>query len=142
MHKKGQSGGFSGRFLEALLKIGSALMKNVLRPLTKRVLVPLGLTAPASAKDAAIRKKVFGFGNATLIILNEKMNDFMKILKLLEESGLLIKGVSQTVKKEAKEQKRGFLGMLLGDLVTSLLGDLLNGTIRADEGTVRAGKDF
>ena len=67
-----------------------------------------------------------------------------KIVKSLEESGLLIKGVSETIKNEAKEEKGGFLGMLLGTLGASLLGNLLTvkGTIRADEGTVTAGQDF
>ena len=73
----------------------------------------------------------------TLIIFNEKVNDIMKIAKSLEESGLLIKGVSQIIKNEAKEQKRGFLGMLLGTLVADFLGNLLAG-----KGTIRAGQDF
>ena len=72
------------------------------------------------------------------------MNDVIKIIKSPEESGLLIKGVSETIKNEAKEQKGGFLGMLLGTLGASLLGNLLTGkgTIKAGEGTVRAGQDF
>ena len=72
------------------------------------------------------------------------MNDVMKIVKSLEESGLLIKGISETIKNVAKEQKGGFLGMLLGTLGSSLLGNMLTGkgTIRAGEGTVRAGQDF
>ena len=83
-------------------------------------------------------------GFTTLIICNEEMNDIMKIVKSLEESGLLIKGVSETIKNEAKEQKGGFLGMLLGTLGASLLANLLTvtGTIRAGEGTIRAGKNF
>ena len=72
-----------------------------------------------------------------------KMNDIMKIIKSFEESGLLIKGVSETIKNEAKEQKGGFLGMLLDILGASILGNLLTsqgrGTIR---GTIRAGQDF
>ena len=87
------------------------LIGNVLKPLAKSVLTPLGLTAAASATDAAIHKKMFGPGFTTLIISNEEMNDNMKIVKSLEESGLLIKGVSETIKNEAKEQKGGFLGM-------------------------------
>ena len=83
------------------------LIGNVIKPLAKSVLIPLGLTA-ASATDAAIHKKMFGCGTTTLIISNEKMNDIMKIIKFLEESGLLIKGVSQTIKNEVKEQKGGF----------------------------------
>ena len=68
----------------------------------------------------------------------------MKIIRSLEESGLLIKVVSKTIKNEAKEQKEGFLGMLLGTLGASLLGNLLagKGTIRAGESTIRAGQDF
>ena len=80
----------------------------------------------------------------TLIISNKEMNDIMKIVKSLKESGLLIKDVSETIKSEAKEQKGGFLGMLLGTLGASLLGNLLTGkgTNRAGEGTIRAGQDF
>ena len=68
----------------------------------------------------------------------------MKIVKSLEESGLLIKTVSETIKNEAKEQKQGFLRMLLGTLGASLLGNLVTGkgAIRAGEGTIRVGQDF
>ena len=115
-------------------------MKNVLKELAKSVLIPLTLTA---ATDAAIHKKMFRAG-LTAIISNEEMNDIMKIVKSLEESGLLIKGVSKTIKNEAREQKGEFLGMLLCFLGTSLLGNLLIGkeTIRTDEGTIRAGQDI
>ena len=68
-------------------------MKNVLKPLAKSVLIPWGLTAAASATDAALHKKMFESGAATLIISNEEMNNIMKIVNSLEESGLLIKGV-------------------------------------------------
>ena len=81
----------------------------------------------AWAIDAAIHKKMFGSGVLTVMISNEEMNDFMKKVKYLEESGLLIKGISQTIKNGAKEQKGGFLGMLLGTLDASLLGNLLTG---------------
>ena len=127
MHKIGQSGGFLGRLLRPLLKTGLPLMKNVLKPLAKSVLIPLGLTAAASVTDAAIHKKMFGSGNTTLIVSNERMNDIMKIIKSLEQSGLLIKSISETIKNETKERKRGFLGMLLGNLGASLLGNLLTG---------------
>ena len=63
----------------------------------------------------------------TLIISNEGMNDIMKIIKSLEESGLFIKGVSETIKNEAKEQKGGFFSMLLGTLGATLFGNLLTG---------------
>ena len=93
-------------------------MKNVLEPLAKSVLIPSGLTAAAaaaSATDAAIQKKIFG-SETILIISNEETNDIMKIVKSLEEFRILIKGISETIKNEAKEQKRGFLAMLLGTL--------------------------
>ena len=81
---------------------------------------------------------------ATLIISNEEMSDIMKIVKSPEVSGSLVKVVSKIIKNETKEQIGGFLSMLLGTLGTSLLGNLLTGksTIRADEGTIRAGQDF
>ena len=102
LHKIGQSGGFLGRLLGPLLKTGLPLMKNVLKPLDKTVSVLLGLTAPVLATDAAVHKKMFGSGNTTLTISNEEMNDVMKIVKFLEESGLLIKDISETIKNEAK----------------------------------------
>ena len=73
-------------------------MKIVLKALAKSVLTLLQLTAVASATDAAIHKKFFGPGTTILIISNEEMNDIMIIVKSLEESGLLIKGVSETIK--------------------------------------------
>ena len=100
-------------------------------------LIPLGLTAVASAADADGHKKMFGSGTTILLISNEKINNIMRIVKSLEESGLLIKGLSETIKNEAKEQKIGFLGMLLGTLVGSLLGNLLSG-----KGTIRGGQNF
>ena len=129
LYKIGQSGGFLGRLLGPLLKTGLPLIGNVLKPLAKSVLIPLGLTAAASATDAAIHKKMFGSGNTTLIISNEEMNDIMKIVKSLEESGLFIKAVSETIKNETKEKKGGFLRILFG-------------TIRTGEGTFRPGQDI
>ena len=117
-------------------------MKNVLQPLAKNVLIPLGLTAAASAADAGIHEKILGSGhNTTLIISNDEMKDILKIIKPLEDSGLLLEGVSETIKNEAKEQKGGFLSMLLGTLGASLSGNMLpgKGVIRAEEGTVRVG---
>ena len=127
--------------MEPLPKTGLLLIGNViiLKPLAKRILIPLGLTAAASATDSAVHKKMFGSGFATLIISNEEMNDIMKIVKSLKESGLLIKCVSETIKSEAKEQKGGFLGMLLGTLGDPLTG---KGTIRARKGTISAGGNF
>ena len=102
--------------------------------LSKHVLVPLGITAAASAIDALIQKKIYGSGTTTLIISNEEMNDIMKIVQALEYSNILLKGVTKTIKNETKEQKGGFLSMLLGTLGASLLGNLLTG-----KGIVRAG---
>ena len=114
------------------------LIENVLKPLAKSILIPIGLTVAASATDGAIHKKMFGSCNMTLIISNEEMSDIMKIINSIEESRLLTEGVGQTIKNEAKEQKGGFPGMLLGTLGVSLLGNQLTGkyTIGAAEGTV------
>ena len=122
MHKIGQSGDFLGRLLGPLLKSGLPLIGNVLKPLANSVLTPLGSPLAASVTDASNHKKMFGSGATTLIISNEEMNDVMKIVKSLEESGLLIKSISERIKTEAKVQKEGFLSMLLGTLGTSLLG--------------------
>ena len=142
-----QSGGFLGKLLGPLLKTGLPLLKSVIKPLAKSVLVSLGLTPAASAADAEIHKKILGSGhnNTTLIISNDEMDDILKIVKSLEDSGVLLKGVSETIQNEAKEQRGGFLSMLLGTLRASLLGDILTknlsgkGVIRAGEGTIRAG---
>ena len=101
----------------------------------------LRLTAAASATDPTINKKILGSGTTTLIISNDEMNDILKIVKSLEDSGVLLKGVNETIKNEAKEKKGGFLSMLLGTLGASLSGNMLagKGIIRAGEGTIRAG---
>ena len=74
-------------------------------------LIPLGLTAAASAADAGIHKKILGSGNNTLIISNKDIDDLMKIVKSLEDSGLLLKGVTESIQNEVKEQKDGFLSI-------------------------------
>ena len=102
-------------------------MKSVPTPLTKSVLLPLRLSAGMDAADAAIQKKTYGSGTTELTISNEDMEDIKKIVKSLEESGLLIQGISKTIKNESKQQKGGFLPMLLGTLGASLLGNLLTG---------------
>ena len=107
---------------------------KVALPLAKNVLVPLGLTTAMSAIDGSIQKKIHGCG-VKLIIEQEDMNDIMKIIEALENSGILLKGVSKTIENETKEQKGGFLSMLLGTLGASLLGNLLKG----GKGIVRAG---
>ena len=142
-----QSGGFLGKRLGPLLKTGLPLIKNLIKPLAKSVSISLGLTAAASAAEPGIHKKILGSGhnNTTLIISNDEMDDILKIVKSLENSGVLLKGVSETIQHEAKEQRGGFLSMLLGTLRASLLGDVLSkglsgkGVIRSGEGTIRAG---
>ena len=120
-----QSGGFLDKLLGPLLKTGLPLIKNVIKPLAKSALIPLGLTPAASAADAGIHKKILRFGrnNTTLIISNDEIDDILKIVKSLENSGVLLKGVSETIQREAKEQRGGFLSMSLGTLGASLLGD-------------------
>ena len=81
-----------------------------------------------------LKKKIHGSGNTTLIILNEEMNDIMKIIQAHENSNILLKRVTKTIKNETKEQKGGFLSILLGTLGASLLGNLLTG-----KGILRAG---
>ena len=120
-----------------LSKLAGPLMK-VAMALAKNVLAPLGLTAAMSAIDGSIQKKIHGSG-VKLIIEQEDMKDIMKITKALENSGILLKGVSKTIKNETKEQRGGFLSMLLGTLGASLLGNLLTGgkgIMRAGEGKV------
>ena len=101
--------------------------------LGKNVLTPLGIPVAVSAIHAGIQKKIHGSGTTTLIISNEEMNDIMKIVQALEESNIFPKGVTKTIKNETKEQKGGFLSMLLGTLGASLLENLLGG-----KGIVRA----
>ena len=93
-------------FLKPLLTAGLPLLKNVLTPLAKSVLISLGLIAAAT--DASTQKKIYGSGTTALIISNEEMGDIIKIVKSLEESGLVIKVISETIKNEAKEQKGSY----------------------------------
>ena len=133
-----QKGAFL-KFLMPLLKSGLPLLKSVVKGM-------LGLTAAASATDAVINRKILGSRtHTTLIISNDDMQDPLKLVKSLEDSGILLSEITKTVKNEVKEQKGGFLSMLLGTLGASLLGDLLTknlsgrGVIRAGEETIRAG---
>ena len=102
-----QEGGFLN-FLRPLITAGLPLMKSVITPLAKNVLLPFGLSAGMPAAYAAIQKKIYGSGITVLTITNKEMKYIMKIIKLLEESGLLIKEISEAIKNEAKKQKRGF----------------------------------
>ena len=131
-----QSGGFLGKLLS---KLAGPLMK-VAMPLTKNVLAPLGLTAAMPAIDGSIQKKMRGEGVKS-VTEQEDMNDIMKIIEALENSGILLKGVTKTIENETKEQRGRFLSMLLGTLGASLLGNLLTGgkgIVRAGEGVLRA----
>ena len=133
-----QSGRFLGRLLGQLVKTELPLIKNGIIPLAKSILIPLGLTAEASAAEAGIQKKILASrhnNTTTLIISNNEMEDIIKIVESLEDSGLLLKGVTETVQNEVKEQKGGFLSMLLGTLGASLLGNIVTG-----KGIYRAGK--
>ena len=136
-----QSGRFLGKLLGPLLKTGLPLLKSVIKPLGL-----LGLTAASSAIDAGFQKKIYESGTTTLVITNEQMNDIIKIVQPLQDSNILLKGVTKTIKNETKEQKGGFLSMLLGTLGASLLGDLSTkslsgkGTVKVGEGFLRAGE--
>ena len=137
-----QSGGFLGKLLS---KLAGPLMK-VAMPLAKNVLAPLGLTPAMSAIDGSMQKKMRGDGatrgaGIKLVIVQEDMNYIIKIIEALENSGILLKGVTKKIENETKEQRGGFLSMLLGTLGASLLGNLLTGgkgLARAGEGIVRA----
>ena len=103
-----QTGGFLGWLLGVLLKTGLPLIKNVIKPLAKSVLISLGLTAAESAADAGIHKKVLGSGhnnNTTLIISNNEIQDIIKIVKSLEDSGLLLKRSYWSSSKWSKRTK-------------------------------------
>ena len=116
-------------------------MKYLIKLLAKSVLIRVGVTAAASTADAEIHKKILGSGTITLTILNDEMEDIIKIVKSLEDSGLLVNGVSETIQNEAKELKGGFLSMWLGTLGASLLRNILagKGMNRATEEFVSAG---
>ena len=131
-----QSGGYLGKLFS---KLAGPLLK-VAMLLAKNVLAPLGLTAAMSAIDGSIQKKIHGSG--VKLIIEEDMQDIIKIIRELANSDILLKGVSKTIENEIKEQRGGFLSMLLGTLGASLLGNLLTGKgiMRAGDGIVRAGE--
>ena len=127
LSKKIQSGEFLGRLLGPLLKTGLTLIKNVIKPLAKSVSFPLGLTTAASAADAGIHKKILGSGNTTtLIISNDEINDVIKIVNYLEDSGLLLKGVIGTVQNEVKEQNGKFLSKLFLNIKSKFIRKYFN----------------
>ena len=96
---------FLGKLFRTLLKTNLPLIKNVLKPLVKSHLIAIGLTAAASVADTGIHEESFGSGTTTLIIPNKEMKDIMKIVKSLEDSSLLMKGVTPTIEKRNKITK-------------------------------------
>ena len=137
-----QPGGFLGRLLGPLQKTGLSLIKIVIKLLAKIALIPLRVTAAVAAADARIPQKILGFGRplssalltTTLIISNEEMNGILKILQAFKDCNILLHGLTKTIKNETKEQKGGFLSILLGTLGANLSGTLLTG-----KGIARAG---
>ena len=120
-------------------------MKNVLIPLAKSILIPLGLEAAAPATDASFQKKNYGSGMTTLIILNEEMDDILKIVQYPKEVGLSLKLINWTIENKAKKkQKHVFLVIFLGTLATNLLANILEGkeVTQAGERTIKVGQDF
>ena len=115
--------------------------------LAKNILALLGITVASSAIDVGIQKKMHGSGTTTLTVSNKEMNDIMKIVQALENYNILLKGVTEIIKNETKEQHEGFLGILVVTLGSILLGNLLSGKgiVRASSGNkkgkriVRAG---
>ena len=129
------------------------LIGNLIKPLTKSVVIPLRLTGAASATDTAIHKKMFGLGINSFIVSNEETNDFIKIVKSFKGFGILTKGVIETIKNEAKEEKARFLSILLHTVEASFTENLLinkrlmravEGAISMSEGqgTIRPAQDF
>ena len=130
------------------MKAHLPLKKNELIPLAKNFSIPLGLTAAASATDAAIQKKIYRSGFTALIIWNKEIGKIMKTVKSLEESGLLIEGAKKQLKMKQQNKKRNFLACYY-TLAVSLLGNMLVYKVkiswhgaRAGTETIRAGQDF
>ena len=123
---------------------GLALMKNIIKLLAKSVSILFELTAALSATDAAIQKKILGSGTTTVINSNKEIEKVMKIIKSLKKSGWLIKGITETIKNDAREQKVGFFPKLWHTLPASFLGSALTeqGVTRTGEGTVIAVQNF
>ena len=118
-----QSGGFLGSLLS---KLAGPLMKVTL-PLAKTCFSSIRNYCCCFSNWCGIHKKLHGSGTMTLMISNKEMNDIMEIVQALEDSNILFKGVTETIKNETKEQKGGFLGTLVGTLGSVLLGNSLSG---------------
>ena len=132
----------SGGFLSSLLsKIAGPLLK-VAVPLARNILAPLGITAAASPIDAGIQKKIHGSGITTLITSNKKINDIMEIVQILEDSDILLKGITKTIENETKEENGWFLGMLLGTFGACLLRNMLTGKAILRDGYRNKQKEY
>lgn len=136
LHKVTQEGGF----------LGSTLSKFLV-PLAQNVLGPLGITTAASAIDGTIQNKMHGRGilnndnddndyDISISIKEKELKDILKIMKSIEENGVFIEGISDTVKQKVNKQKGGLLSLLLGTLASSILGNILS-----DKGWYRSGYD-
>ena len=123
-----------GRLLGSLSSKLAGPLTKVAVPLEENILAPLGKTAAVLLIVAGIQKKIHGSAITTLMNSNEEMNDILKIFQALEDSNILLKGLTKNIKNETKEQEEGFLGILLGTLEASLLGNVLTG-----KGMLRAG---
>ena len=124
------------------MTVGLPIMGSIFTPLAKSVLLPFGLSVAMSATNVAIQNKIHGSATTALIISNEEMEDILKTVKSIEESGLKIK--NETIKTVAKEQKARFFPMLLGALASNILGNTSSGqgVIRAGEGEIQLIKIF
>ena len=134
-----QDGGFLNYF-RPLITAGLSLIKNVLSPLPKSVLISLELTAAVSGTNATIRKEIFGSCTTTLIISNKDMEHNTKIVKSLKELGFLIKSISETIKMKPKNQKADFAKHQLLVYQENVLAG--QEAIRVDEGTIKADQNF
>ena len=126
------------RVFRIIIKKTSRSINESSSSLGKNILAPLGITAAASAIDAGIQKKIHGSGrpsSTSLIISNKEMNDIMKIAQALEDSNILLKVVTKTIKNKTIKLKGGFLSMLLSTLGARLLGNLLSGKRIAGAGS-------
>ena len=92
-----------------IFKLNSSSINESSGSIGKNVLGPLGVTATASAIDAGVQKKIRGSGTTALIISNKKIDNILKIFQDLEDSNILLKGITRTMENETKEQKYGFL---------------------------------
>ena len=121
----------SGGFLGSLLSVLVGPLTEVAVPLAKNNFAQLGITATAPAIHvgihAGIQKKIHRSGTATLRFPNKEMNDIMKIVQALEDCNILMKGITETIENETKEQKGRFLRMLLSTLGVSLFENMLTG---------------